>query len=72
MPQSYKFGIYVNPKEAKAVRITSPYWVPPKPGWVFLTEEANATILKVRELAGEKKLVKNPDSIQWGMIPAKE
>ena len=67
--QQKQFGIYVNPKESQAVRINSPYWFPPEPEWVFLTPEVNMTLLKIRELAGKKKLVSTPDQIQWGSIP---
>ncbi|MDP3062529.1 MAG: hypothetical protein Q8O40_04860 [Chloroflexota bacterium] len=72
MSQVSRFGIYVNPKENKAVRITSPYWFPEAPEWVLLTPEANATILAVRKLAGEKKLSATPDAIVWAPLPLKE
>ncbi len=64
-----KFGIYLSAKENKVVRINSPYWFPPAPEWVFLTPEVNMTLLKIRELAGEKKLVPDPSKVQWGSIP---
>jgi hypothetical protein len=64
-----KFGIYLSASENKVVRINSPYWFPPEPEWVFLTPEVNMTLLKIRELAGEKKLVDAPGDIQWGSIP---
>ena len=70
-PQS-KFGIYLNVQQAQVVRINSPYWFPEGPEWVFLTPEVNMTLLKIRELAKEKKLVKEPDKIQWGSIPLKD
>ncbi len=63
------FGIYLNKKELKVVRINSPYWIPSGKEWVFLTPEVNATLLKIREIAREKKLVSEPDKIQWGEIP---
>ena len=69
--QASKFGIYVNTKESTAVRITSPYWIPEAPDWVLLTDEVNATLLKIRELAAEKKLVSDSSSISWGSIPTK-
>ncbi len=72
MPQASKFGIYLNSKESKVVRITSPYWIPEAPDWVYLTDEVNATLLKIRELAKEKKLAPNPDAIQWDAIPLRE
>lgn len=66
-----KFGIYLNPKELKVVRINSPYWFPPAPEWVYLTPEVNMTLLKIRELAKEKGLVTEPDKVQWTSIPPK-
>ncbi|MGB2798947.1 MAG: hypothetical protein WBC55_04285 [Dehalococcoidia bacterium] len=60
-----KFGIYVNTKELKVVRINSPYWIPSSPDWVYLTPDVNITLLKIRELAGEKKLVSEPDKLVW-------
>ena len=57
MQQGSKFGIYVNAKEKKAVRINSPYWIPEEPDWVYLTPEVNATLLRIREMAQEQNLV---------------
>ena len=59
------FGIYLNAKELKVVRINSPYWIPSGPDWVLLTPEVNMTLLKIRDLAREKKLVTEPDKIVW-------
>ncbi len=69
---SSKFGIYLNVKENKAVRINSPYWIPSGEDWVYLTPEVNMTLLKIRELSKEKKLVKSPEQIAWGSIPVKD
>jgi hypothetical protein len=66
-----KFGIYLNPKGNKVVRINSPYWFPPAPEWAYLTPEVNMTLLKIRDLAKEKKLVADPEKIQWSSIPPK-
>jgi hypothetical protein len=60
-----KFGIYLNTKELKVARINSPYWIPPEPDWIFLTPEVNMTLLKIRKLAEEQKLVSQPDKIVW-------
>ncbi len=60
-----KFGIYVNTKELKVVRINSHYWIPSGPDWVYLTPDVNMTLLKIRELAGENKLVSEPDKLVW-------
>ena len=67
--QQKKFGLYLNSKENKLVRINSPYWFPPEPDWVMLTSEVNMTLLTARELAGKKKLVSDSNKIEWGSIP---
>ncbi|MBA7468774.1 MAG: hypothetical protein GH156_01140 [Dehalococcoidia bacterium] len=67
MEQQYsqEFGIYLNIKELKVARINSPHWIPSAPDWVFLTPEVNMTLLKIRQLAKEKKLVSEPDKLVW-------
>ncbi len=60
-----KFGIYLNTKELKVARINSPSWIPSGPDWVFLTPEVNMTLLKIRQLAKEQKLVSEPDKLVW-------
>ena len=72
LPHVSKFGIYLNPKENKVVRITSPYWFPEPPEWVYVTDEVNATILKIRDLVREKSLAEDPDLVNWGRIPVKD
>ena len=67
-----KFGIYLNAKEHEVVRITSPYWFPEPPDWVYVTDEVNATLLKIRELIKEKSMAPDPDSVTWGRIPLKD
>lgn len=62
---SQKFGIYLNTKELKVARINSPYWIPSGPDWVFLTPEVNMTLLAIRQLAKEQKLVSDPDKLVW-------
>ena len=64
-----KFGIYLNPKELKVVRITSPYWFPEPPDWVYVTDEVNATLLKIRDIVRERSLAADPDAVTWGRIP---
>jgi len=59
------FGIYLNIKELKAARVNSPYSIPSGPDWVFLTPEVNMTLLQIRRLAAEKKLVGEPEKIVW-------
>jgi hypothetical protein len=67
--QSSRFGIYLNVKEGKVVRITSPYWFPEAPDWVPVTPEVNATLVKIRELIREKRLHQEPQEVTWGQIP---
>ncbi len=66
--QREKFGIYLNPKELKVVRINSPYWIPSGGDWIFITPEVNATLLSIREIARQRRLVAEPDKIVWGDI----
>lgn len=63
-----KFGIYLNVKQLKVVRINSSYWIPSGKEWVFITPEVNATLLSIRELVRQRKLVNQPDKIVWGGI----
>ncbi len=72
MQYTSKFGIYLNAKDSKVVRINSPYWIPEEPDWTFLTPEVNATLLQIRDLAKEQALSDSPDSINWGTIPLKD
>ncbi len=72
MQQASKFGIYLNAKENQVVRINSPYWIPDEPDWVLLTNEVNATLLNIREMAKDKGLSNNSGSITWGIIPLKD
>jgi hypothetical protein len=60
-----KFGIYLNAKDMKVTRINSPYWIPSGPDWSLLTPEVNMTLLKIRQLAKERKLVSEPDKLVW-------
>ena len=70
--QASRFGIYLNDGEKKVVRINSPYWFPEEPEWVFLTPEVNATLLSIRELAGERGLSADAEALTWGTIPLRE
>ena len=72
LPHVSKFGIYLNAAEGKVVRITSPYWFPEEPDWVYVTNEVNATLLQIRDLIGEKDLSQEADSVSWGRIPLKD
>ena len=72
LPHVEKFGIYLNPSEGKVVRITSPYWFPEEPDWVYVTRDVNATLLRIREIVREKSLAPDPDTVTWGRIPLKD
>ena len=72
LPHVSKFGIYLNAAEGKVVRITSPYWFPEEPDWVYVTNEVNATLLQIRDLIGEQNLSKDAESVGWGRIPLKD
>ena len=72
LPHVSKFGIYLNATEGKVVRITSPYWFPEEPDWVYVTNEVNATLLQIRDLIGEKNLSQEAESVSWGRIPLKD
>jgi|TARA_B100000749_G_C18303327_1_gene413574 hypothetical protein len=72
LPHVSKFGIYLNAAEGKVVRITSPYWFPEEPDWVYVTNEVNATLLQIRDLIGEKNLSQEAESVSWGRIPLKD
>ena len=67
-----KFGIYLNAAECKVVRITSPYWFPEEPDWVYVTNEVNATLLKIRDLIKDQGLSEDADNVAWGRIPLKD
>jgi hypothetical protein len=72
MQQRSRFGIYLNATEKVVVRINSPYWIPEEPDWAYLTPEVNATLLSIRQMARERKLVPNADELVWGSIPLKD
>lgn len=66
--QHEKFGIYLNLKELKVLRVNSPYWIPSGEDWIFITPEVNATLLSIREMVQQKGLVAERDKIVWGGI----
>ena len=72
MTSASRFGIYLNAGEKKVVRITSPYWFPEAPDWVYVTDEVNATLLKIRDVIREASLAERPDDVTWGRIPLKD
>ena len=72
LSHSSKFGIYLNAEAGKVVRITSPYWFPKEPAWVYVTKEVNATLLEIREIISVKGLSQEAESVTWGRIPLKD
>ena len=66
--QREKFGIYLNTKELKVVRINSPYWIPSGEEWVMVTPEVNATLLDVRGMVKQQGLGVETDKIIWGSV----
>ncbi|MYC05823.1 MAG: hypothetical protein F4X57_01365 [Chloroflexi bacterium] len=72
LPHVSKFGIYLNPSEHKVVRITSPYWFPEEPDWVYVTGEVNDTLVNIREAIRDRQLAENPDAVTWGRIPLRD
>ncbi len=71
MEQS-QMGIYLNPKEATVVRITSPYWIPEKLDWELVTSDSNATLVAIRETIKEMDLMPDPAAVHWGSLPLRE
>jgi hypothetical protein len=69
---SSKVGIYLNAKDAKVVRVTSPYWIPEAPDWVLLTNEPNASLLSVRQTIKDKNLMSDPSGVEWASIQVRE
>lgn len=67
-----RIGIYVNVRESQVVRITSPYWLPEEPEWLLVTNDPNATLLSVRAMIEERKLVSDSSDIQWTSLPQRE
>lgn len=66
--QSQKFGIYLNTKDLKVLRINSPYWIPSGEEWIFVTPEVNATLLNIRKMVQQRELIADHDKIVWGSI----
>ena len=66
--QREQFGIYLNTKEMKVVRINSPYWIPSGEEWIMITSEVNATLLNIREMVKQKELGVEEDKIVWASV----
>ena len=64
-----KFGIYFNTSTGEILRINSPYWIPQEPEWIYVTEEVNATLREVKQAILDRKLMRIPQDITWGVLP---
>ena len=67
-----KIGVYLEPREGKLVRITSPYWIPEPPEWVMISNDPNVTLLAAREIIGERGLMEDPHQATWSRIPTQD
>ena len=70
-PFDLQYGLYLNCENSEVVRITSPYWLPKGPEWIFLTNDVNATLSFLKEIIENGDLESHYDSVQWGRIPDK-
>ncbi len=64
-----KIGVYLQPRDGKLLRITSPYWIPDTPEWVMITNDPNVTLLAAREIIGERGLMEDVEGAFWGRLP---
>ncbi len=67
-----KIGIYLEPREGKLVRITSPYWIPEAPEWVMISNDPNVTLLAARAIIGDRGLMTDPHQAIWSRIPTQD
>ena len=58
-------GIYLNTRTRKALRAATRFAAPAGPDWVLLDEDTMIGMVRVRELAAERRLVDDPQQIQW-------
>lgn len=58
-------GIYLNKKTAKARRVGATLNAPKDKDWVLLSDDTNLGILKIRELAAQKKVMSDASAITW-------
>ena len=63
-----QYGIYFNSESSEVVRITSPYWLPKGPEWVFLSSDVNATLSSLKGMIKKSDLESDSDTVQWGRI----
>tara|TARA_B100001750_G_C14875267_1_gene287659 strand:- start:176 stop:397 length:222 start_codon:yes stop_codon:yes gene_type:complete len=67
-----QYGIYFNLKKSEVVRITSPYWLPKGPDWIFLSNDVNLTLSSLKGIIKNGDLKSGSGSVQWGRIPDKD
>ena len=67
-----KIGVYLEPREGKLVRITSPYWIPEPPTWLMISNDPNVTLLAARAIIGERGLMEDPNQATWSRIPKQD
>ena len=67
-----KIGVYLQTREGRLVRITSPYWIPDAPKWVMVTNDPNVTLLAARKIIGERGLMEDPQRTLWSRIPVQD
>ena len=58
-------GIYLNTRTRKALRAATRFAAPSGGDWILLDEDTMIGMVRVRELATERKLVDDPQQIQW-------
>jgi hypothetical protein len=58
-------GIYVNPKTRQAFRASTTFAAPDDPDWVLISEDSMIGMVRIREIASERKLVADVSELQW-------
>lgn len=60
-----KIGIYLNPQRLKAFRASTVHAAPESADWVLISEDSMIGMVTIREIAAERKLVADPQQIEW-------
>jgi hypothetical protein len=58
-------GIYVNPKTRQAFRASTTHVAPESPDWILVSEDSMIGMVRIREIAAERRLVPDPEALQW-------
>jgi hypothetical protein len=58
-------GIYVNPKTRQAFRASTTHAAPDSPDWLLVSEDSMIGMVRVREIATERRLVPDATELQW-------